>query len=170
VRIRPAIRRDLDQLEDVEDDAGALFQTLGFDFSNVAPASRQSRYWDAFDDGIIMVAEVPPAGVAGFIAIAPLDDGAHILELSVRRASQKRGLGGRLMAAAETWAREQGFPALTLTTFRDVPWNAPFYARLGFAEVAVDAERPGLQDERAREIARNLDDVAPRLAMRKALQ
>ncbi len=30
-------------------------------------------------------------------------------------------------------ARQMGYPAVTLTTFREVPWNAPFYTRLGFA-------------------------------------
>ena len=33
------------------------------------------------------------------------------------------------------WAKGQGVPALTLTTYRDIPWNAPFYQRLGFAAV-----------------------------------
>ena len=32
---------------------------------------------------------------------------------------------------AET-ARRRGLPAVTLTTFEDVAWNAPWYARLGF--------------------------------------
>jgi hypothetical protein len=30
-------------------------------------------------------------------------------------------------------ARQAAYPAVTLTTFRDVPWNAPFYTRLGFS-------------------------------------
>jgi hypothetical protein len=30
------------------------------------------------------------------------------------------------------WATRRGYPEVTLTTFRDVPWNMPFYARLGF--------------------------------------
>ena len=30
------------------------------------------------------------------------------------------------------WAKKTGYPAVTLSTFRDVPWNGPFYARHGF--------------------------------------
>jgi GNAT superfamily N-acetyltransferase len=169
VHIRPAIRRDLDELEDVEDDAGSLFADVGFDFAAVQPISRQARYWDAFDDGAIFVADVPHVRLAGFVALAPLDAGAHVLELSVRRANQKRGLGRRLMAAGEDWARAQAFGELTLTTFRDVPWNAPFYARLGFGPLEPGAERPGLAEERRQETARGLDAVGARIAMRKAL-
>ena len=32
--------------------------------------------------------------------------------------------------AGEQWARRQGHAAVTLTTFRDLPWNAPAYLRL----------------------------------------
>ena len=169
VRIRPAIRRDLDDLEEVEDDAGTLFASVGYDFSGVRPASRQARYWDAFDEGAIFVADVPHVGLSGFIALAPLDNGAHVLELSVRRGSQRRGLGRKLMTAGEDWARAQGFGELTLTTFRDVSWNAPFYGRLGFTEVETGAQQPGLAEERRLEIERGLDSAGPRIAMRKAL-
>ena len=169
MRIRPAIRRGLDELEDVEDDAGSLFATIGMDFSNVVPTSRQARHWDAFDEGVILVADVANAGLAGFIAVEPLDDGAHVQELSVRRANQGRGLGRRLMGEAERWAREQGYPSLTLTTFRDVPWNAPFYASHGFIEVPPDAMPPGLKGARAEETSRGLDRVGHRVAMRKSL-
>jgi hypothetical protein len=30
------------------------------------------------------------------------------------------------------WAQRHGLAALTLTTFTDVPWNMPYYERLGF--------------------------------------
>ena len=43
------------------------------------------------------------------------------------------GIGAGLVRAAQIDARNTGIKALTLTTFRDVAWNAPFYARLGFA-------------------------------------
>jgi GNAT superfamily N-acetyltransferase len=56
----------------------------------------------------------------------------HLEELAVHPAHQRRGLGARLVAAVVGWARARGAAALTLSTFRDVPWNAPFYARIGF--------------------------------------
>ena len=39
------------------------------------------------------------------------------------------------MRAAITWAAAHGYDQLTLATYRDVPWNGPFYASEGFVEV-----------------------------------
>jgi len=63
------------------------------------------------------------------------------------------------------WATSQGYEAVTLTTFRDVPWNSPFYTRLGFGTV----EDPALGLSHIREQAIGLDDLGPRVAMRKDL-
>ena len=56
----------------------------------------------------------------------------HIREMSVASAFQGRGAGRALLKTTIEWAAAHDFAALTLTTFRDVPWNAPFYGRLGF--------------------------------------
>jgi hypothetical protein len=58
-------------------------------------------------------------------------------------------------------------PSVTLTTFRDIAWNAPFYARCGFAELADRDLNPRLAAIRVREAALGLD-VANRCAMRLA--
>lgn len=169
MRFRSAIRRDLDELEDVDDASADVFRGIGYDFSSVVPASRQARFWRAFDDGIILVADIPHANLAGFAAVLPVDEDAHVLQLSVRRANQGKGVGRRLMQHVEEWARREGYPGMTLTTFRDVAWNAPFYASLGFVEIAADDSRPGLKEEREQEVRRGLDAIGPRLAMRKPL-
>ena len=57
--------------------------------------------------------------------------------------------------------------AVTLTTYRDVPWNAPFYRRVGFE--VVDDPTPGVAEVRAAERAEGLDAFGPRVAMRLAL-
>ncbi|BFV60853.1 hypothetical protein KCMC57_up59570 [Kitasatospora sp. CMC57] len=49
------------------------------------------------------------------------------------------------------------FPALTLTTFAEVPWNAPYYVRCGFEVIEGDEVGPGLRAIRAREAAHGLD-------------
>jgi GNAT superfamily N-acetyltransferase len=60
----------------------------------------------------------------------------HVIELAVAQTFQRRGLGRRLLDAARGWAEDKDLSALTLTTFRHVAWNAPFYARYGFSEVS----------------------------------
>jgi hypothetical protein len=47
------------------------------------------------------------------------------------------------LANAEERAR--GATALTLTTFDDVPWNGPYYTRLGFRMRDLATLSPGLQ-------------------------
>ena len=59
------------------------------------------------------------------------------------------------------------YPAITLTTYADVPWNAPYYARRGFVEISEFG--PGLRAEREREQQLGLDEVGPRVVMRRDL-
>jgi hypothetical protein len=67
--------------------------------------------------------------------------------------------------AVSDWARYRGLPAVTLTTFRDVPWNGPFYAKLGFRELSELS--PGLAAMREHERAIGDDDFGTRIAMRE---
>jgi N-acetylglutamate synthase-like GNAT family acetyltransferase len=74
-------------------------------------------------------------------------------------------VGRQLIACAEH-ARKLGLTSLTLTTFRDVPWNAPFYARLGF-EIVTELT-PELRQKREEEAAHGLA-YDSRCAMRRHL-
>jgi GNAT superfamily N-acetyltransferase len=60
---------------------------------------------------------------------------AHLEEIDVCPAHGRRGLGTRLVTEVCEWAASAGYESVTLTTFRDVPWNGPFYERLGFRVV-----------------------------------
>ena len=84
--------------------------------------------------------------IAGFITCEPMRHELHIWELSVHPDYQRQGLGERLLRGVVIDAGNQGFSALTLTTFRDIPWNAPFYTRLGFVEVEDAESHPRLAD------------------------
>ena len=67
------------------------------------------------------------------------------------------------------WAVEHGYHAMTLTTFRDVAWNGPYYAKLGFQPLAEVDLGPELRVIRDHEQADGLD-VRPRQAMRLRLR
>ncbi|MGP4019684.1 GNAT family N-acetyltransferase [Saccharopolyspora sp. 5N708] len=97
-----------------------------------------------------------------------LDGSVHVGQISVHADHVRRGIGRMLLDHVESWAREQGLAALTLTTFRTVPWNAPYYARLGFREMADEEITPGLAELAAREAAHGLD-LAARVCMRRAI-
>jgi GNAT superfamily N-acetyltransferase len=92
----------------------------------------------------------------------------HIHEMSVALAFQGRDAGRALLKTAIEWAIARDFAALTLTTFRDVPWNAPFYSRLGFEVLSA----PKLGDRLATLLRREVEDgfaEGVRCAMRLSL-
>ena len=95
--------------------------------------------------------------IAGFLVAERFSRELHIWEMDVAPAFQRRGIGAGLVRAAQIDARNSGIAALTLTTFRDVAWNAPFYARLGFDEVTALDAHPRL----AGELANEVDDGLP---------
>jgi len=101
---------------------------------------------------------------AGFLVTDVVDGCVHVEQVSVDPGSARRGLGRALLDHAAERAAAAGFPAMTLTTFVDVPWNAPYYLRRGF-RVLDDAEvTAGLQAIRQREAAVGLDRW-PRVCM-----
>ena len=105
----------------------------------------------------------PPVG---FAALTVLDGGVHLEELSVDPAYGRRGLGSALLEGVCAYAREAGSAAVTLTTFRDVPFNAPFYASRGWREWPRKEWGPQMRAQwRAEEEAGIA--VAPRVAMRR---
>jgi GNAT superfamily N-acetyltransferase len=106
--------------------------------------------------GHCLVAHVGEA-MAGFLVAERFSRELHIWEMDVAPPFQRRGIGAGLVRAAQIDARNSGIAALTLTTFRDVPWNAPFYARLGFDEVTALDAHPRL----AGELANEVDDGLP---------
>ena len=102
----------------------------------------------------------------GFILAELHASSLFIVELSVHLDWQGKGIGRRLIACVADQARKRGLASLTLTTFRDVPWNAPFYARLGFEMITTLT--PELREKREEETAHGLAYDA-RCAMRLPL-
>ncbi|GBQ40696.1 GNAT family N-acetyltransferase [Komagataeibacter europaeus] len=76
--------------------------------------------------------------VVGFLSAQRCGQDLHILEMSVAHDRQGRGLGRRLLSAAYDDARASGLSGLTLTTFRTIAWNAPFYEKSGFYMLPSD--------------------------------
>ncbi len=167
IRVRLTRGTDIGCLEAVERSAATLFRTLpdlawlaedrtaGPDVHRTAVA--QSLSWVAVD-----AADQP----IGFLIAAETDADLHILELSVAAEHQGRGAGRALMAAARHEAEVRALQALTLTTFRSVAWNAPFYARLGYAPVTAETAPAYLRDALAAQVEHGLID---RVAMRLSL-
>jgi GNAT superfamily N-acetyltransferase len=115
-------------------------------------------------DGLVFVAD--DAGeLIGFAANQACEDALHLWELDVRQDRQSQGVGRALMQATIALARRRGLAAVTLTTFSDVTWNAPFYARLGFETLDLAGLNPRLLTIREREAQLGFD-MSKRCAMR----
>jgi ribosomal protein S18 acetylase RimI-like enzyme len=163
--IRPAAPADLPLLQDIERAAGEPFRPLGMpEIADDEPPALDvlERFRQA---GHAWVAEEAGRVVAYLIG-EPVDGAFHIEQVSVHPDAGRRGVGRALIAYAADRARDRGLAGLTLTTFRDVPWNAPYYERIGF-RVLDDAElTPGLRKIRATEAEHGLDRW-PRVCMRQ---
>lgn len=117
------------------------------------------RTWVAVDE-----ADEP----VGFIVLDIIDGMGHIEEISVRPDRQLRGHGGALLEAALVWSLGTGRPAMTLTTYRDVEWNRPYYERRGFRVLLEDEIGPELAAKVKQEAEHGLDPDL-RVCMRRDL-
>jgi GNAT superfamily N-acetyltransferase len=152
--IRLAQAGDAPRLPAIERSAGAVFRTLP-DLAWIADDKVQDVdcHLAFIAKGSAWVAVNRADEPVAFLNGEAMGGGFHIWEMSVHTDHQRCGLGARLLAAAEQFARQAGFSGLTLTTFRGVDWNQAFYERYGFAVVAAD-KMPAhlaeiLQDESA---------------------
>ncbi|EFV14951.1 GNAT family N-acetyltransferase [Segniliparus rugosus] len=155
--IRPYRAADLAALVETSRAADELFARAGIALPPDDPSELVERC------EAILVAGDP---LAGFVAAEEADGNLHIAQLSVRPELGRRGLGTLLLGAAAQVAAAEGFPALTLTTFRDVPWNGPWYRARGFAEFPRERWGRRLRALWAEE-ERSGVAVAPRIAMRR---
>ncbi|MEU6248906.1 GNAT family N-acetyltransferase [Glycomyces sp. NPDC047010] len=167
MRIRAVTAADLPLLQDIERAAGECFRTVGM----AAIADDEPLTLKELDDyrrtGLAWAAAERGAPVAYLIA-EPVDGALHIEQVSVHPDWARRRIGRDLIDRAAARAAADGFDALTLTTFTDVPWNAPYYARLGFTPIPDADLTPGLRAIRDRESAHGIDRW-PRVCMSRPL-
>ena len=166
--IEPARAEDLAKLAQVEIAATALVAGRGIAGVVANDSTSLEELAHAHAAGLLWVARAPAGEPIGFALLEIVDGQAHLEEIDVHPAHGRRGVGRALLDAVVAWARGAGHGAVTLTTFRDIPWNAPFYERAGFRELAPHELGPGLAAVVSDEAARGLDP-AQRVAMRRDL-
>lgn len=126
--------------------AARLFAAYGY----ASLASTPAMAKDAFDTIALqngtLVAAHETDGAVGFAIFGQIGSFLHLNELSVAPEHGRRGLGGALLEAviAESVSRE--LDGVSLSTFRVVPFNAPFYAHHGFVEQSLDTAPEGLKE------------------------
>lgn len=102
----------------------------------------------------------------GFAITENLDRIEWVCELSVQPEHGRQGIGGALLAAVVRSAVARGRDRVGLSTFRKVPFNAPFYARHGFVEWPLDQAAAPLARRFMEEVPAGIDPVERVLMVR----
>ncbi|TDC85010.1 GNAT family N-acetyltransferase [Actinomadura sp. 7K507] len=156
--VRPARPGDLPGLPAIENSADGMFEQVGIVFPPGPTVVEQMAELESE----IVVAGDPPVG---FAAVQEVDGATHLEQIAVRGDLAGRGIGVRLLEVVMARAAETGSAGVSLLTFRNVPWNEPWYAKHGFAELPEERWGPGIRSYWEAEIEAGLHKLGPRLVM-----
>lgn len=146
--IRLARQDDLPGLPQIEQAASMLFARTKYECEVVGDTLPPAVLEAQQKQGCVWVAADLNQELVGFAVAKTVDGRAHLHELSVDPAHGRKGIGSRLIAAVIEWAKQNGHESLTLSTFRDIEWNAPYYWRLGFRDLDDEELSAGLKEIR----------------------
>jgi GNAT superfamily N-acetyltransferase len=154
VTVRRARPGDVGRLQAIQLAAGGAFRDIGMTAVAESPPLAAESWSGYRQAGRAWVAADEHDEPAGFIVADIVDGCAHIEQVSVHPAHAGQRIGAMLIDHVASWAARHGLRALTLITFRGVPWNAPYYERLGFHELTRDDVTPGLAARKAAQATR----------------
>ena len=146
VYIRRASLSDSTRLQVIEKSAAQLYRNTAYpELAGFDPVSTQVYARHFKRDHAIFIAsfrrhptrdeQETRSIAAGFALTAPLEDGLHLHELSVHADFQRQGLGSALLNQVIHHAKLHSYGFVSLTTYRDIGWNGPFYRKAGFVTV-----------------------------------
>jgi GNAT superfamily N-acetyltransferase len=163
-QIRPARFEELPMLSQIEQSAARLFLDTPYAFLvNDDPLSldfvqqqfRAGRVWVAVDCHEIVVGYAI-AVADGKPFAREVDNTLYLQQIDVEPVYGRRGIGSALITTVCDWAQQQGYAIVSLSTFREIPWNAPFYSKLGFHPVDEAELTTGFQQIRLKELEAGL--------------
>jgi GNAT superfamily N-acetyltransferase len=155
---------ELPTVQEIERRAARRLASVGLPTAVDLPIHPMEEIRADCSHGRLLVAADEQDRAVGFALFDLYEDEAHLREVDVVPEHGGQGLGRQLIQAVIARARGAGLRRLALTTFRDVPFNAPFYARLGFR--IVEETHASARLARIRQEERlNGYEVAPRVAM-----
>jgi GNAT superfamily N-acetyltransferase len=158
VTFRFAALHDAHAIREIEFEAGRRF--LSVDMAGIAAAAPMelALVQRKIGMGEIIVAADSDETCVGFVMFEPQPARIYIQELDVLTTHAGRRIGAALIEQVERLARERQLTELVLSTYREVPWNAPYYRRLGFRDIDPAEFDAALIERRNAHIARGLDE------------
>lgn len=116
----------------------------------------------------VFVARNQHGWAVGFAMIRIRGNGLYLDQVSVHPDHGQRGIGRALVIRILTEAELRKLPHVSLSTFRDVPWNGPFYASMGFKEIPNEKLEPYMRE--IEDAQRPFMDVTKRCFMRRKVR
>jgi GNAT superfamily N-acetyltransferase len=155
-------------LQEIERQAGEVFRAVGMNaVADDGPLGLELLRGYVGRGQAWVIADHVDVPVA-FLLADVVDGAGHVEQVSVSPGHARQGLGRVLLEHACEWALGNGLKAVTLTTFANIPWNAPYYERCGFRRLSDDDLTPGPLRIRREEAEHGLD-AWPRVCMRRLM-
>lgn len=146
--IRRARKAELALLPGIEAAADRLFPEGRIPQpGDVVPLSELEK---AHEEELVLVA-ASAEQVVGFAMARVHGSLLHLYAMAVHPDHGRSGIGTRLLTRIIQEAVRRRLSGVTLTTFADLPWNAPFYEKLGFHTLDPPSLSPMLRAILARE-------------------
>ncbi|HAO34605.1 MULTISPECIES: GNAT family N-acetyltransferase [unclassified Hyphomonas] len=89
----------------------------------------------AAENGDLFTARLDTGAPVGFALVSLRGGMLYLDQISVHPDQGQRGIGAALLTRVIDEAKRRKLRRVALSTFRDLPWNAPFYAKHGFREI-----------------------------------
>ncbi|MGV0028847.1 GNAT family N-acetyltransferase [Phormidesmis priestleyi] len=163
-QIRIACVEELPLLSHIERSAAGLFLDTPYSFLVNADPLPLDFVQQQFQAGQVWVAVAQDESVVGYAITREVDETLYLHQIDVEPEHGRRGIGTALVKTVCTWAKQQGYSIVSLSTFRDIPWNAPFYSKLGFTPVDEAELTTGFQQLRLQELEAGLP-ISERVVM-----
>ena len=174
VTFRFAAPHDAGAIRTIEFEAGQRFASVGMaGIADAPPMALALVERKIAAREIIVAVDVvdvvdAEAACAGFVMFEPQPTRIYVQELDVLTSHAGRRIGAALIEQVAQLARTRQLTQLVLSTYREVPWNAPYYRRLGFRDIEEAELDAALIKRRDAHIARGLDE-SKRVFMRREL-
>ena len=168
IRIRLASADEIHKIEPLEQAAAEMFREIGMtEVAEDAPipekellqAVEDQRLWVAVEYGVLKA----------YLLGTFLPQSLHIDQVTVHPDAARRGLGALMIESVSADPRAKKLGLMTLTSFANVPWNAPYYERIGFLDIAESDWPEGVAEKVAVDQAHDLGNY-PRVVMQRVIK
>lgn len=168
-QIRAARVEELPLLSHIEELASCLFLNTPYSFLVDADPLSLELVQQRFQSGQVWVAVALHEAVVGYAIACEIDDTLYLQQIDVKPEHGQKGIGAAIVKTVCDWAKHHGYRIISLSTFRDIPWNAPFYSKLGFRPLDDAELTTGFQQLRLKEFEAGLP-ISERVIMQCVLQ